>query len=71
MAMTKLDLFKASAIARRFLAEAEALDKLNSLYNGVYVDQPAEQAAVRRASMDLTRALAKLRKGKAAHAHHQ
>ena len=71
MAMTKLDLFKASTIARRFLAEAEALDKLNSLYNGAYVDQPAEQAAVRRASMDLTRALARLRKGRAAHAHHQ
>lgn len=71
MAMTKLDLFKASTIARRFLAEAEALDKLNSLYNGAYVDQPAEQAAVRRASMDLTRALARLRKGRAAHAHHK
>lgn len=49
--------------AKRFLLRAEHLKLLNgsSTYIG---DHPKEQGAVKRASMDLTRALAELRSNK-------
>lgn len=47
--------------ARRFLIRAEQLEMLG--HRGGYYDQQVHTAAVRRASMDLTRALAKLRRG--------
>lgn len=47
--------------ARRFLIRAEELETRG--HRGGYYDQQVHTAAVRRASMDLTRALAKLRKG--------
>ena len=52
--------------ARRFIKRAEALPKASTyeryghVYNNDYF--PREQEAIRRASMDLTRALADLRK---------
>lgn len=47
--------------ADRFLLRAKELHKVATNYGG-YHSNPIEQGAVRRASMDLTRALATLRK---------
>lgn len=63
MPMTKVDLYKTMAVARRFLAEAQALEDRRLAGESVYIGNPREQGLVRRASMDLTRALSKLRKG--------
>lgn len=46
--------------ARRFLARAEDLESRG--HRGGYYDQQVHTAAVKRASMDLTRALANLRR---------
>lgn len=54
--------------AKRFIARAEDLGKAELEARGVcvlprnYYCSPKEQGAVKRASMDLTRALAELRK---------
>ena len=61
----------AASEARRFLAAIERLvkaweEKDDRAYehNQLYYSLPREQGAVRRASMDLTRALADLRRNK-------
>lgn len=56
----------AVAEARRFIQKAEAYEAQVSAYlragSKGYFYKPKEQGAVRRASMDLTRALAEMRK---------
>ena len=59
--MTEQNLKAAIDEANRFLLRAAALHKVAANY-GCYYRNPIEQGAVRRASMDLTRALANLRK---------
>ena len=59
--MTEQKLKVAIDEANRFLLRAAALHKVATNYGG-YRSNPIEQGAVRRASMDLTRALANLRK---------
>ena len=52
--------------ARRFISRAEALPEAEPYTRGEYTfthdNFPREQGAIRRASMDLTRALADLRR---------
>jgi len=56
----------AVAEAKRFIKRAEALPKPHPYENGPYTfindNFPREQGAIKRASMDLTRALADLRR---------
>ncbi len=56
----------AIAEAKRFIERAEQLIELHSSYKhqnpGVIATLPKEQGSVKRASLDLTRALADLRK---------
>lgn len=56
----------AVAEAERFIKRAKALPKAypysSGSYNFMHDNFPKEQGAIRRASMDLTRALAELRK---------
>lgn len=63
----KLDDIRATvAEARRFIQKAEALEAQYSQHlrsgSEYYFSAPKEAGAVRRASMDLTRALAAMRK---------
>jgi len=61
--MTLETLNTAIAEAKRFIKRAEAAKKRNYKGNGEYVLWfSKESAAAKRASMDLTRALAELRK---------
>ena len=48
--------------ARRFIQRAEAWKKVEAEKAKSYYNNPKESGAMRRASMDLTRALAKMRK---------
>ena len=59
--MTEQKLKAAIDEAKRFLSRATALHKVATNYGGYY-SNPKEQGAVKRSSMDLTRALADLRK---------
>ena len=63
--MTKESLNSAIAEAKRFLEKAEAVEwrELKMVYGGshYYVESGVVAAAGKRASMDLTRALAKMR----------
>lgn len=73
--MTDKTLAEAVAEAKRFLARAEALQACRKPTTGAEANRTTtpryrhyetgclEQSAARRASMDLTRALARLRKG--------
>ncbi|MFA5387947.1 MAG: hypothetical protein WC322_06220 [Candidatus Paceibacterota bacterium] len=66
MAMRKGDLQEAIDEARRFITKAIALQDAGEVahtHYECYYNHPAEQAAVRRSSMDLTKSLSKLRKG--------
>jgi hypothetical protein len=58
--MNKHTIETAAAEAKRFLERVNALQAVNKSNNEW--EQPKERGAVRRASMDLTRALAELRK---------
>ena len=58
--MNKSKLHKAMFEARRFYEKAKELDKVGG--NDSYLTGTALTGAVKRASMDLTRALADLRK---------
>lgn len=53
------DLSEAVALAKRFIKEADQC-KRSTIH--AYVESGAQAAATKRASMDLTRALAKLRR---------
>lgn len=60
--MTEEKLAKAKLEAERFLQRVAELEKIRAETPSDYVPRfPKEQAAVKRASMDLTRALAELR----------
>ena len=60
--MTKEKLKTAKEEARRFLDRVEKLEKTEGGLDRAYFYAPKQSGAVRRASMDLTRALAELRK---------
>lgn len=63
MAMTDEELHEAAQVAKRFIARVEELQKIRGERPTSYTPNfPKEQGAVKRASMDLTRALAQLRK---------
>ena len=66
--MNKKSLELAENEAERFLASIRALRELNNFNAGeigsYHNNNPKEQGAVRRSSMDLTRALANLRSSK-------
>lgn len=63
MSMTKVALQEAIDEAERFIKRAKTLrDSHPDSQWGTYFALPAEQGAVRRSSMDLTRALSKLRR---------
>ena len=59
--MTKAKLFEAMTEARRFLKKAEAAMRVLEVYE---LSSSKETGACRRASMDLTRSLAELRRGR-------
>lgn len=62
--MRKDRLYEAVAEAERFLKKAEAVRKADSTWGGQQLVVPGgnETAALTRSSLDLTRALAKLRR---------
>lgn len=61
--MKKLDLLNALAESHRFIAAGEAtLVRFKDEFNDTELLYTKETAATKRASMDLTRALAELRK---------
>lgn len=60
--MQKSKLETAIAEAERFLKKAKVLQKMVKKNESDYIGYCAETATVRRSSMDLTRALADLRK---------
>lgn len=64
--MNSIDLRAAVAEAERFIARAQTLlaIRVTGFYTGPWKNDgaPVQQAAVRRASLDLTRALADLRR---------
>ena len=63
--MKKITLDEAVFEARRFIYRAEALRKANMGEKSLwFYDNPKEQGAVKRASLDLTRKLADLRAGR-------
>lgn len=59
--MKNTEVKKAVAEAKRFIKLAGEL-KINQYANLMYIDAGKESGALRRASMDLTRQLAKMRK---------
>jgi hypothetical protein len=60
--MDNAKLLAAVSEARRFIERAKTLDIARSGAKTPYASFPKEQGAVRRASLDLTRALADLRR---------